>query len=194
LLLSALALPLAAGALVVDVGGPPGDRWGIRALAGLSLPSGDLAGYTKGQASAGLQVSYALERRFSLLGSYGYAAMPYKNPGSSQPFSSHSLGLRGRYDAYQDSPLTLYVDAGLGLFLVSHAVVDPYAADPASRFTAASQSETGFGILAGGGAEYQVMTHLDLVADLALNSVNLNGGLGNNVLFTALSVGLKVGF
>lgn len=183
-----------AGAVVVNVDTAPPERWAVSLRGGMAIPAGDLANFARSQAGLGADLYYNLDRRFSLAAFYQYATMPYKNTGSDKPFTSHSLGARALLYVLRASDFAGYLDAGLGLYLVNHAVVDPYALNQANKFNAQNQSESGLGFLAGGGVEFEVFPQISVLADMSFNSLNLGGGTGDNILFAVLAAGVKYGF
>ena len=193
-ILLATLFPGAGRSLVVNVDHRLPERWGVALKGGMAIPAGELANFARSQAGVGADLYYNLDRRFSLAASYQYVSMPYKATGSDQPFSCNSLGAKALLYVLRVSDFAAYLDAGLGLYLVNHAVVDPYALNAANRFNAQSQSDAGLGFLAGGGVEFSILPHFNVLADMSLNSLNLGGGTGDNILFAVLAAGVKFGF
>jgi hypothetical protein len=180
--------------LVVNVRPVLKEHWAVSLRGGMAIPAGDLANFARSQAGLGADLYYNFDPRFSLAAFYQYATMPYKNTGSNQPFSSNSLGGRALLYVLRADDFSGYLDAGLGVYLVNHAVVDPKALNLTNNFNATNQSDAGLGFLAGGGVEFLVFPHVSVLADMSFNSLNLGGGTGDNILYAVLAAGVKYGF
>ncbi len=175
--------------LLLPISAVYADYWIANVRGGLSYPLGDLGSNVDLSWNAGGSARKGFDREISAGGGVSYVTMPYKRKDAPTPFTATIIDAELSYAPYlPDFFIWPYAKLAIGLFLAKYAALTGASPD----FTAVTKSETAFGIILGGGANYPLSNEIAANAEILYHQVSIQGGIGDNYTFFTFNAGITV--